>query len=103
MEAVKWINCWESKKCGREPNGPRASEMGVCPASTEARAAGINHGKNGGRACWAITGTFCGGKVQGSFATKLGNCLNCDFYKIVLQEEGTNFQTASMILKTIGG
>lgn len=83
-------NCWELKKCGREKGGPKASELGVCSASLETRVHGVNSGKNGGRACWAVTGTLCGGKIQGTFATKLGNCMNCEFFKLVAAEEGQN-------------
>jgi len=31
------VNCWEFKKCGREPNGLKAIELGICPASIESR------------------------------------------------------------------
>ena len=31
--------------------------------------------------CWQIAGTFCGGKVQGTFAQKFGNCTECDVYQ----------------------
>jgi hypothetical protein len=81
-------NCWEFKKCGREKGGAKAAELGVCSAALETRVHGVNAGKNGGRACWAVTGTLCGGKVQGTFATKLGNCMNCEFFKLILTEEG---------------
>ncbi len=91
-------NCWEFKKCGREPNGGRARELGVCPAATDTRVNGINHGRNGGRACWALTGTLCGGTVQGSFAAKVGNCLQCDFYKAVRNEEGAQHMGTNAIL-----
>lgn len=91
-------NCWDVKSCGRNPGGPKASELGVCPASTEKRTDGINGGSNGGRSCWALTGTLCGGKVQGSFATKLGNCMACDFYKSVSSEEGASFVSSKTIL-----
>jgi hypothetical protein len=94
-------NCWEYKKCGREPNGLKAAELGICPASVETRTDGINHGKNGGRSCWALTGTLCGGTVQGSFASKLGNCLKCEFYQLVGMEEGSNHQSARDILKKL--
>lgn len=63
------LNCWEFKKCGREPGGAKAGELGVCPAYPD-----------GGRNCAAVAGTFCGGKVQGSFATKVQSCKKCDFY-----------------------
>lgn len=80
-------NCWEFKKCGREPGGAKATELGVCPAAGDTSAQGINSGKNGGRICWAITGTLCGGKVQGTFANKQASCLGCEFYTAVRKEE----------------
>jgi hypothetical protein len=91
-------NCWEFKKCGREPGGAKVAEFGVCAAATEARVNGMNSGKNGGRACWAVTGTLCGGKVQGTFATKLSNCLACEFYKVVGEEEGPEHESSKSIL-----
>ncbi len=94
-------NCWEFKQCGRQPNGAKASELGVCSASTDRRATGINGGRNGGRACWAISGTLCGGVVQGSFASKLSNCMMCDFYKLVSQQEGVNLQSPRDILAAL--
>jgi hypothetical protein len=95
------MNCWEFKKCGREPGGIKVAELGQCPAAIEIRINGINSGINGGRACWAISGTLCGGKVQGSFAQKLGNCLNCEFYKMVGKEEGASLTNAKAILEKI--
>ena len=62
------VNCWEFKNCGRQPGGPRAAELGVCPASSNVKVNGTNQGRNGGRICWAVAGTLCDGKVQGSFA-----------------------------------
>lgn len=81
-------NCWEFKGCGREPGGSKVSELGVCPAVTDTSSNGLNNGKNGGRICWAVTGTFCGGKVQGAFAQKQLSCMNCDFFKKAKAEEG---------------
>jgi len=40
--------------------------MGVCPAATFEAADGFCEGKNGGRACVYITGTFCSGTIQGT-------------------------------------
>lgn len=85
------LNCWEFKKCGREPGGVNNKEMGVCPATTEASCTGHNGGKNAGRMCWAVAGTFCGGQVQGAFAKKTASCMSCDFFKAVKQEEGQKF------------
>ncbi len=94
-------NCWEFKNCGRQPGGAKEKEFGVCPASTDARLNGTNNGKNGGRACWALTGTLCGGKIQGTFASKLGNCMACEFYAMVKKEEGTACESSNDILKKL--
>ena len=83
------LNCWEYKKCGREPGGMQAAELGICQASTDASFNGINSGKCGGRFCWAVAGTFCHGKVQGTFAEDRDSCLSCDFFNRVQAEEGT--------------
>ena len=66
------MNCWEFKKCGREKGGAKAGELGVCPAYPDS-----------GTTCARVAGTLCGGMVQGTFATKLGNCIKCEFYASV--------------------
>jgi hypothetical protein len=91
-------NCWEFKGCGRETGGANAVELGVCPSYEETRADGVNGGRNGGRSCWAIAGTLCGGEPQGTFARELRTCLECDFYKKVRGEEGRGLVTAREIL-----
>ena len=82
-------NCWEFKACGREPGGAHTGEFGVCPAVVEVSCDGLNSGENAGRICWAIAGTFCGGKVQGEYASKRLSCMTCDFFKKVEAEEGS--------------
>ena len=79
-------NCWEFNKCGREPGGSRVGETGACPAATETSCTGLNNGKNGGRMCWAISGTFSTGRIKGAFAREF-SCLNCDFLRSVCKEE----------------
>lgn len=76
------------KKCGRQPGGEHVSDMGVCPAASNVGVNGVNNGKNGGRICWAVAGTFCGGVKQGTFAEKQLSCMTCDVYKAVSEEEG---------------
>ena len=99
---LKNMNCWEFKKCGREPNGSNTEEFGVCPASTETRVNGIHGGENGGRCCWAVAGTFCGGQIQGGFGLKASYCLTCDFYKKTWKEEqSNNYKTPTEILKIL--
>lgn len=84
------LNCWEVKRCGREPGGKRP-ELGVCPAAEEARLDGVHKGRNAGRACWVVAGTLCGGKVQGTFAKKSESCDMCDFFHFVKEEEGNDY------------
>ncbi|MEK6725861.1 MAG: two-CW domain-containing protein [Deltaproteobacteria bacterium] len=95
------INCWEAKNCGREPGGSKVSEFGVCPAATETKLDGYHNGTNAGRVCWAVAGTYCGGKVQGTFANKEENCSACDFYKDVIKAEGKNYTGVMPILKKL--
>jgi hypothetical protein len=92
------LNCWEFKRCGREVGGARTGELGVCQANVEARADGANGGRNGGRVCWAIAGTLCGGKVQGTFASKSATCMDCEFYRTVAGEEGGGFASVREVL-----
>jgi hypothetical protein len=65
------LNCWQFKKCGREPGASKVGELGISPSAVELRVNGVNRGQNGGRDCWALAGTLCGGQVQGSYASKL--------------------------------
>jgi signal transduction histidine kinase len=69
-ENGKRIKCWEFTKCGVEKS-EGAAQM-ICPAYP-----------NYGRVCWAIAGTFCGKKVSGAIAQKIGNCKKCQFYQHV--------------------
>ncbi len=94
-------NCWEAKKCGRELGGSRTAELGVCPTAKESRLAGTHDGKFGGRACWVVAGTLCGGTEQGTFAQKYHNCEKCDFYRQVRQEEGKGFILSVLLLNKL--
>ncbi|MHC4140077.1 MAG: two-CW domain-containing protein [Planctomycetota bacterium] len=95
------LNCWDFNKCGREPGGTKSDELGICPAPTSTKLDGVHAGKNAGRACWVIAGTLCEGKEQGTFALKEANCIKCDFYKSVSQEEFTTFNTAKKLLDAL--
>ena len=52
--------------------------MGTCRATVDQKWNGKNNGINAGRTCWTVVGTFCGGKVQGTFAEKLARALNAE-------------------------
>ena len=47
------MNCWESKRCGREEGGQNAAKLGICPAY-------IARGTD----CARVAGVLCGGKIQ---------------------------------------
>ncbi len=100
MEKPK--NCWEILNCGREPGGARAAELGVCPAATERRVDRINSGRNGGRCCWVVTGTLCGGRAQGAFLQKMRSCTHCPFFRRVRREEGANYTHTAEVLARLG-
>jgi len=69
-EEPQEINCWEYMKCGRDRDATTK-----CPAYS-----------NFGRVCWVVAGTFCQGKVQGTFAQKYEDCSKCDFYKMLKKQ-----------------
>ncbi len=58
--------CWEYMKCGRDKDATTK-----CPAYPHF-----------GTVCWVVAGTFCEGKVQGTFAQKYEDCRKCDFYQM---------------------
>lgn len=95
------LNCWEVKKCGRQPGGHNERELGRCPATMEIRLDGAHDGVNAGRTCWVVAGTMCGGKVQGTFAQKFKNCEVCEFYKQVKAEEQSSFALSITLLSKL--
>jgi hypothetical protein len=105
-DTPKKLNCWEFKKCGFECCGKKTYEIGaVCPAAACYRMDEIHGGKNGGRCCWAIANTFCGGDMEEamelgiSIGKKMKNkCQNCDFYIRVIREEKNNFTPISVLI-----
>jgi hypothetical protein len=96
-------NCWEYMKCGREIGGINSDRLGVCPASTHNKLDGVHGGINAGRACWMVAGTFCKDDIQGTFAVKYDGCSKCEFFKLVLKEEGRNYQMTAVLLNLLKG
>ncbi len=84
-------NCWEVMKCGRQPAGDSAETLGICPATLTGEFDGVNKGNHGGRFCWAIAGTLCGGETQGTYSMKIRDCLHCEFLKQVQKDEDRHF------------
>lgn len=97
------LNCWQVMKCGREPGGTTVRDLGICPATIEKRLEGVHGGEKAGRACWVVAGTFCTGKVEGTFAQKYSTCEVCDFYRRVKAEESPRFILSPVLLKMLNG
>jgi len=97
----KKLNCWEFKQCGREPGGRLATDLGECPAATVATIDGVHDGRNGGRACWVVTGSLCNGERQGTFAQKYDSCATCDFYTYVQKGQKGDFTFSPVLLKKL--
>ena len=93
-------NCWEVKACER---CAKAVGDESCPVCKEIGLNGVHGGINGGRACWVIPHTRCGGTVQGRFGQKFSNCMECEFYRMVKAEEKGNFQLTATILSNMAG
>jgi hypothetical protein len=94
-EFNKPMNCWQYMSCGREPGGVHADRFGVCPASTDDRLDGVHGGKNAGRACWVVEGSFTKeatrGRREGGERPLIRvhqDCRKCVFYNAVHFEEG---------------
>jgi hypothetical protein len=98
---AEFMNCWEYMKCGREAGGLRADELGVCPTSMDKRLDGVHGGKNGGRACWAVAGSFANRKPSGINAAKDKDCSSCDFFGLVNSEEGRDTWPAVLLLRML--
>jgi hypothetical protein len=62
------MNCWEFMKCGREEDGRKVDELGVCPAYPY-----------DGQCCANVAGTFCD-LVQALRAVEHSGCQECPFY-----------------------
>jgi hypothetical protein len=80
-------NCWEFNKCGKNPSSKGG---GDCPTEEFVEFDGINRGKNGGRYCWRIPGTLCdrhSGRNIPNWADKMKDCIHCEFFKKVREEE----------------
>jgi hypothetical protein len=103
MGNLRKVNCWEFKQCGRELGGSRTGELGLCPAASDRRLNGVHDGKNAGRGCWTVAGTLCSDKVTGTFAQTIKNCMECDFYNAVRQEERLQYQMAAVLIKMLEG
>jgi len=94
-------NCWDYYGCGRQATRDCGTEHDVCPAYVETRLNGVHDGKNGGRACWVVRGTQCGGRIKRRVVPKFMACKLCDFKKTVIREERRNFVVSDDFMKML--
>lgn len=66
-EKLHYKPCWEYMQCKQDVNHDES-----CPAYPHF-----------GRICWAVAGTLCAGKVQGTFAQKIHDCHRCGYYRLM--------------------
>ena len=59
--------CWEHMQCKQDVNHDES-----CPAYPHF-----------GKICWAVAGTLCAGKIQGTYAQKIHDCHRCGYYRMV--------------------
>ncbi|WP_339134528.1 MAG: hypothetical protein WGN25_15610 [Candidatus Electrothrix sp. GW3-4] len=87
MNRDNLLNCWQFKKCGREPGGKNAVNDGVCSVALDIGADGVHNGTNGGRCCWVITNSAYQGDRDGFCLEKSRKCRECDFYLFIKKSE----------------
>jgi len=66
-EKMHYQPCWEYMGCNQDVN-----HVESCPAYPHF-----------GRICWAVAGTLCAGKIQGTYAQKIHDCHKCGYYHTV--------------------
>jgi hypothetical protein len=72
--ALRRPPCWEAVHCGRAGD----DVPDPCPAWPHF-----------GRACWAVAGTQCEGRVRGTQAAILGDCCDCGFFRSMAPRDGS--------------
>jgi len=92
-------NCWDYYRCRRQAKDDDGKEHDVCPVYLETKLNGVHDGKNGGRACWVVAGTKCGGRIKRIVVPKFIACKVCDFKKTVIREESKNFIVSDDFMK----
>ncbi len=85
-------NCWEVKKCGREPGGKKQEELGTCPVTTFEAADGFLGGENGGRACVFIIGKLAAEPGGERCDQTSGGCFKCSFFKKLKKKHKKSFR-----------
>jgi hypothetical protein len=99
--AERKLNCWEFEQCGRGPGNGGRGAAGRCAAAFETRTDGVNSGRKGGRACWAVAGTQCSVRPKTASTATEDACLGCLFYLLVMEEEYPAYESTGRILELL--
>ena len=76
--------CWEVMKCNNQTN---------CVVAINVKYHNLHDGKNAGRACWLVAGTFSKDKSnKNSCINKVSTCMNCNFFAMVQEQEQLSFK-----------
>jgi hypothetical protein len=87
--------------CGRGPDDARPEGVEACRAATERLLDGMNGGRNGGRSCWAVVGSFAMDRHECGNADELA-CIYCDFFRSVVRDELPHLELSPAILERLG-
>ncbi|OGQ95331.1 MAG: hypothetical protein A2521_06970 [Deltaproteobacteria bacterium RIFOXYD12_FULL_57_12] len=75
-------NCREQKQCEKKD----------CPIFNQKH-----------QRCWQVAGTYCGGKIQGSFVEKYSSCVACDVFRnacpTIVEELGEHLNNMLFLLR----
>jgi hypothetical protein len=85
------LNCWDFMGCefAKFLEGEDSKlESGCCPVLLMNEYNGFNNGTYAGRACWLVLNTKCFNSLQRNYNEKFKSCIDCEFYKLVIEEEG---------------
>lgn len=63
----------------------------------------VNEGERSGRICWLVARTMCKGDTETTFEEMIKVCGECDFYKLVKEEEGKGLLLSFAMLQEAYG
>ncbi|MCI5219061.1 MAG: hypothetical protein D3914_07680 [Candidatus Electrothrix sp. LOE2] len=96
------INCWEFKKCGREPGGRNIEKYGCCSVPVSIEYDGMNNGKNGGRSCWILRESACEKIMRACRVDEIKECRQCHFHTYVRKTERFSHKVTLNRMSTYG-
>ncbi|MBF0357065.1 MAG: hypothetical protein HQL70_00585 [Magnetococcales bacterium] len=90
------VNCWDFQRCGFGPKECKGDDDKICPAASHKHADGFLGGENGGRACYFIADTICGGSPM-TPEQKKERCNSCSFFHTLSNKYGETFSKKNFV------